>query len=181
MQHLYISYPPNDYDFAHRLVDDLQARGYVVFVDPVSQAGTMQWAAETRHAIRAAGVVIMILSPGEGRRVGIRHEGILANRQKKLCCVLLRSPGDVPRYLHNAKMLDFSGAYEGALAELLAVLPAPQALLSAPNPFPRRRPRRPPRQPEQARRRRRVVLVTSGIIGMLLCLALGIALGVIPV
>ena len=106
MQHLYISYPDERLRFAHRLVEDLQAAGYPVFVDAVSSVGTMSWAAETRHAIRTCGAVLMVLSPAEGRRVGIRHEGVLAKRRHKPVYVLRRSPGDLPRYLTEATVID---------------------------------------------------------------------------
>jgi hypothetical protein len=178
MQYLYISYPENDYAFAHRLVDDLQAVGYTVFVDAVSDVGTVAWAAETRHAIRSCGAVLMVLSPAEGRRTGIRHEGILANRRKRPTFALLRSPGDVPRYLQQAVQVDFSGDYDAALAQLCAVLPAPASLLAAPDPMPQRRPRRPPHPPN--RFRRRMVWVVTLTTLALVCLALlGIAFGVV--
>ncbi len=178
MQYLYISYPERDYDFAHRLVDDLQAVGYTVFVDAVSDVGTVAWAAETRHAIRACGVVLMVLSPADGRRTGIRHEGILANRRKRPVYALLRSQGDLPRYLQQAIQVDFSDDYAAALAQLVAVLPSPAALLAAPDPTPQRRPRRPPHPPN--RFRRRIVWVVTLTALALVCLAvIGIAFGVV--
>jgi hypothetical protein len=180
MQYLYISYPEDDYEFAHRLVDDLQRAGYAVFVDAVAEAGTMPWAAETRHAIRSCGAVLMVLSPAEGRRVGTRHEGILANRRRKPVYVLRRSPGDLPRYLQRASTIDFSGEYEPALRQLVDMLPEAATLLTAPDPMPQRRPRRPPRQPN--RTRRRMVWALAWGMALVIGLALlGIALGVIPV
>jgi hypothetical protein len=186
MQHLYLSYPENDYAFAHRLVEDLQAAGYPVFVDAVSSVGTMAWAAETRHAIRTCGALLMVLSPAEGRRIGIRHEGVLANRRRKLVCVIRRSPGDLPRYLHDAAVIDFfddqGGNYENAWAQLSAVLPSAADLLKSGEPVPgRRRPRRPPRPAALARRRRRLVMVVVALVIIAACVMSGIALGVIPV
>lgn len=164
MQHLYLSYPERDRAFAQRLVADLQAAGYPVFVDAVSQAGTVSWAAETRRAIRAAGALLMILSPDEGRRVGTRHEGVLARRLHKPIYVVRRSPGDLPRYVQQAPVFDFSGdAYAAPLAALLAALPPAESLLAAPNIVPRRIPRRPPRHPQQARQRRRLVLALTAL------------------
>lgn len=185
MQHLYLSYPENDYGLAHRLVDDLQAAGYPVFVDAVSSVGTMSWAAETRHAIRTCGALLMVLSPAEGRRVGIRHEGVLAKRRHKPVYVLRRSPGEVPRYLQDAVIIDCaSDRYDSALAQLLAVLPPVERLRSANVALPRRshRPRRPPRHPVLARRRRRFVMgLVLLLIALAACLTLGIAFGLIPV
>ncbi|GIV81159.1 MAG: hypothetical protein KatS3mg051_0513 [Anaerolineae bacterium] len=177
MQYLYISYPEHDRDFAHRLVDDLQAAGYVVFVDAVTPVGTMAWAAETRHAIRGAGAVLMILDPARGRRVGMRHEGVLAGRRHKPTYVLLRSAGDLPRYLARATVLDFSGDYEPALQRLLEALPAPAHLLNAPAPVPRPL-RRPPRR-QGARLRNRLWWVAGIGLALGLCVLAGIALGLI--
>jgi hypothetical protein len=180
MQYLYISYPDNDYQFAHRLVEDLQRAGYAVFVDAVAEAGTMPWAAETRHAIRSCSAMLMILSPAEGRRVGIRHEGILANRRRKPVYVLRRSEGDLPRYLQRATVIDFSGEFEPAFQQLEEALPDAATLLNAPDPTPQYRPRRPPRQPNRTRRRMMWALAWGAML--VVCLALlGIALGVIPV
>jgi hypothetical protein len=186
MQHLYLSYPENDYAFAHRLVEDLQAAGYPVFVDAVSSVGTMAWAAETRHAIRTCGALLMVLSPADGRRIGIRHEGVLAKRRHKLVCVIRRSPGDLPRYLQDAVVVDsfddLDGSYERAWAQLSAALPPAVDLLTAGEPVPgRRRPRRPPRPAELARRRRRLVMVVIALAVIAACVVSGIALGVIPV
>jgi hypothetical protein len=186
MQHLYLSYPENDYAFAHRLVEDLQAAGYLVFVDAVSSVGTMAWAAETRHAIRTCGAMMMVLSPVEGRRIGIRHEGVLAKRRHKPVCVLRRSPGELPRYLQDAVVIDFfddhGDAYASAWAQLSAALPSAADLLKGGEPVPaRRRPRRPPRPAALARRRRRLVMVVIVLVMIAACVVSGIALGVIPV
>ncbi|MCL4239629.1 MAG: TIR domain-containing protein [Anaerolineae bacterium] len=179
MQHLYVSYPDHEYAFAHRLVDDLQAAGYVVFVDAVAALGTMAWAAETRHAIRAAGAVLMILDPARGRRVGMRHEGVLAGRRRTPTFVLRRSPGDLPRYLGRATVLDFSAEYEGTLAELLARLPSPAELLAAE--APERRPlRRPPRR-RDSRWRERLVWALAVVAALTVCLLVAVALGLVPV
>lgn len=177
MQHLYISYPASDHTLAHRLVDDLQGMGYLVFIDTVSEPGTLPWAAETRHAIRSCGAMLMILSPAEGRRVGIRHEGVLANRARRPIIVLRRSDGDLPRYLLKAPVVDFTGDYATALAGLRAALPDPAALF-AENHAPRRVPRRPPHQPN--RFRRRLVWLALWAALAVLCLAVGIVAGVIP-
>jgi len=182
MQHLYISYPPDDADFAHRLVSDLQANGYPVFVDPVTEAGTMAWAAETRRAIRGCGAVIMILSPEDGRRTGIRHEGIGARRRQKPVVVVLRSPGDVPRYLEHATKIDGTRPYEDVLREVLAAVPSPANLLLPPDPAAQvRPPRRPPRLLSRQQRRRRFWAIAAVGVALAVAVLLGIAFGIIPV
>lgn len=175
MRHLYISYPPHDYELAHRLVDDLQAAGYAVFVDAVSSAGTMPWAAETRRAIRTSGAVLMIL---DRRRVGIRHEGVLARRTNRPTFVLARSDAlDLPRYLSTATLIDFSGDYETGRDHLLAALPDAATLLNDPGPVRRRRVSR----PAQHRHQRRITWgIALGVV-LVLCLLVGIATGLIPV
>jgi hypothetical protein len=181
MQHLYISYPDSEYDLAHRLVDDLQAEGYVVFVDAVSEPGGMAWAAETRHAIRTSGAVIIIFDPARRRPVGIRHESVLSMRRQKPIFVLTRSAGDLPRYLVGAQVLDFTVPYETAIAELRAALPSAAEMMAAPNPGMARSPRRPPRQLNRERRRRRITWGLAALSALVLCIAAGVAFGVIPV
>ncbi|MBN1680035.1 MAG: toll/interleukin-1 receptor domain-containing protein [Anaerolineae bacterium] len=181
MQHLYISYPPNEYEFAHRLVDNLQALGYPVFVDAVSETGTPPWAAETHRAIRTCGAVILILGLAERRPTGIRHEGVSANRQEKPVFVAIRSPGDLPRYLAHATSIDFSGDYDSAFQELVAHLPSAPALLTAPSLPWQRHPRRraaPPRSPGHYRRIVWWLAVAAMIIA---CITIGIVVGAIPV
>ncbi len=180
MQHLYISYPEEDYALAHRLVDDLQAAGYMVFVDAVSKLATMAWAAETRQAIRGCGAVLMILSLAEGRRVGIRHEGILARRRHKPVYVLLRSPGELPRYLQDATVIDFSGDYDTAREVLLAALPGVAQLVTADAPL-RRGPRTPRRPPRQVSRARTALWWWGLLLMVIVCVVLGGALGVLPI
>ena len=179
MRYLYVSYPEKDYVFAHRLIDDLQAAGYVVFSDAVTAAGSMAWATETRRAIRASGAVLMILTPADGRRVGTRHEGVLAIRGQKPLMVLRRSPGELPRFGRHGVEIDFTGEYDRAFQRLLSELPTAAALLTAPPARLRRMPRRPPHQPP---RRQRRIAWTVGILGLLaVCLLIGIAFGLIPV
>ncbi|HML23619.1 MAG TPA: toll/interleukin-1 receptor domain-containing protein [Aggregatilinea sp.] len=177
MQHLYISYPTDNYALAHRLAEDLQTAGYAVFIDPVSEVGSMGWASETRQAIRTCGAMIMILSLAERRRTGIRHEGVLAKRLKRPIVVLARTPGDLPRYLAlaEATVLDWSGDYDAALPDLLGTLPPAAGLLIEP-------PTASPTHPASpARRRRRLELVVALVVLMVLCVALGIVFGWIPV
>lgn len=177
MQYLYISYPDNDRDFAYRLVADLQAEKYAVFVDAVSNLGTMAWAAETRHAIRSCGAVLMVLALDEGRRIGIRHEGVLAQRRQKPVFVLLRGDGELPRYLVGSTVIDFSGDYQAAYAQLRAELPGATELLSAGSAA-QRGPRRPPRQIEP-RKKSLWPWIMAGVL--IICLLLfvfgGIPLG----
>ncbi len=176
MQHLYISYPPNDKDLAHQLVDDLQGAGYAVFIDPVSETATMSWAVETRRAIRTCGALVMILAPDE-RRLGMRHEGILARRRGKPVYVLARSKGDLPRYMAEATVIDFTGDYAAAVAQLLGALPSAVALMTAPAlPARYRAPRRPPLNREAARFRRQMVRLALLIMVAAVCVVLGIVI-----
>ncbi|MBN2306121.1 MAG: toll/interleukin-1 receptor domain-containing protein [Anaerolineae bacterium] len=174
MQYLYISYPDSEYDLAHRLAADLQAAGYMVFIDTVTEPGGMAWANETRHAIRDAGAILIIFTPDEGRRAGVRHESVLANRRNKPVYVLRRSPGDLPRYLSDAAEIDFTGEYEAGWEALHAALPSAHTLFHTPTPVPPRRPRRPPHRPNWR------LWAAWTLAGIVLLVALGIAFGVIP-
>ncbi len=178
MRHLYVSYPPHDEPFALRLVGDLQAAGYAVFVDAVSEVGTLAWAAETRRAIRTCGAAILILELAGRRRMGIRHEGIAANRRRRPVYVLVRSAGDLPRYLQRATVIDSTGEYESALHQLRTALPPALDLLNDPAPALNRR----WRARAGRRARRRAWLWWGAALGaVLLCLLLGIVFGLIPV
>ncbi len=177
MRPIYISYPDSESEFAYRLVKDLQAVGYVVFMDAVSSPGSTAWAKETRRAIHSSGALIMVLSPEDGRRTGTRHEGVLALRGNKPFFVIQRTPGELPRYAQEATVIDCSGDYDVALRALLAQLPSGVELLK---PVPRPKPQ--PRPPRHIRRgRQRLVRIGLGFGLLLLCAALGVVLGVIPV
>jgi hypothetical protein len=122
----------------------------------------------------------MILSLAEGRRVGMRHEGILARRRDKPVYVLLRSPGELPRYLQDATVIDFSGDYEPARDHLLAALPEVARLIVTDGPVQRgpRTPRRPPRQVSRARAMLwRWALV---LLVVIVCVVIGSVFGVLP-
>lgn len=178
MQPVYISYPDSEREFAHRLVEDLQMRGYMVFVDAVGSPGSPAWAHETRRAIRSSGALVMILSPEEGRRTGTRHEGVLAVRGNKPFFVLQHTPGELPRYAQGATVIDSAQDYDTVFRTLIDALPSALSLLKAPTPVPRPQPR-PPRQPRFARRRRYIVIAALALL--VGCIALGIVFGVIPV
>ncbi len=104
---------------------------------------------------------------------------MVAVRRHKPTFVLLRSAGDLPRYLTRATVLDFSGDYGSAFQRLLEVLPEPAQLLTAPIPPPRPL-TRPPRQ-QVARLRNRLWWAAGIGVVLGLCLLAGIALGLIPV
>lgn len=176
MQSIYVSYPESERAFAHRLVADLQGRGYMVFVDAVGSPGSPAWANETRRAIRSSGALVMLLSPEEGRRTGTRHEGVLAVRGNKPFIVLQHTPGELPRYAQDAVVIDSAQDYYTVLQTVIDELPSALSLLKAPPPAPRAQPR-PPRQPRFARRRRRILLA----ILLLVLITLGIVFGIIPV
>lgn len=139
MQHVYLSYPETESGLAYRLVGDLQAAGYPVFMDAVSDVGSMAWAAETRRAIRGSGAVVMLLHLAGARRTGMRHEGIAAQRRDKPVIVGALSVGEVPRYLMGVPLIDFSGAYDVALNEVLTALPDVRQMITAQHPLPRHR------------------------------------------
>ncbi|RPI95789.1 MAG: hypothetical protein EHM39_11485 [Chloroflexi bacterium] len=111
------------------------------------------------------------------RRVGIRHEGILANRRHKPVFVVAGAPFNLPRYLLRGTIIPYTGDYEAARDQLLSLLPSASYLLtSEPLPLRRQRPR-----PPQTRSRRRV-LTCAGLILLLagICLGLALLLGAIP-
>lgn len=174
MQHVYLSYPEAESTLAYRLVEDLQAAGYLVFVDAVSEIGSMTWAGETRRAIRTCGAMVMLLHLTGPRRTGMRHEGIAARRRSKPVFVGALSLGGLPRYLLDAVLVDFSGAYETARDALLSALPEPQTLLAA-----SQQPRYQRRRAHASRRwwGRPVVWGIAALIAMVLAL---VALGLIP-
>jgi hypothetical protein len=179
MQHVYVSYSPGKYTLAHQVVDDLQAVGYTVFVDAVAEPGTLGWAAETRRAIRASGAVVMILAD---RHTGLRHEGVLAHRRDRPV-IVLRDGVALPRYLHDATVIDCPDTlpYATLLARLLAALPDPVALLAAPS-IPAPRPIPPPLTRDSRRERFWRWLRWWGVVMALLlgCVGLGIVVGLIP-
>ncbi|NDJ75718.1 MAG: TIR domain-containing protein [Chloroflexi bacterium] len=180
MQHVYLSYPATEYDLAHRLVDDLQAAGYAVFVDAVSELGSIAWASETRRAIRSCGALIVLLPFGTGKWTGIRHEGVLAQRWHKPVITLVRKEKQLPRYLRETMLIDVARDYMLVIRDLLATLPDAAALRRTPSPVGRAV--SPPRTLVSRRERLRqwmwggvalLVMVSLGV--------LGVVCGVIPV
>lgn len=177
MQHIYLSYPADEQALAYRLVDDLQDAGYTVFLDAVNEPGTMAWAAETRRAIRTCGVVIILLRLDKPRRrVGVRHEGILARRREKPVIVIALTPGDLPRYLAHASRIDFTGAYDALHDAVFGALPDARRLLLAPTPA---TPRWMGQAPPRGRRRKPAWYWALGllvVLGVLVAVVIGLDL-----
>ncbi|MEO1166300.1 MAG: toll/interleukin-1 receptor domain-containing protein [Chloroflexota bacterium] len=83
MAHIFISYSTKDAAYAYRLADDLQARGFNVWIDNAKLRSSENWWESIVRALRAADAVIVIMSPHSRASRWVQREVTPADNWEK--------------------------------------------------------------------------------------------------
>jgi YVTN family beta-propeller protein len=128
-KHIFISYSKKDRDFAWKLADDLEKRGFKIWIDRAISGGE-EWRQSIEGALKEAGEVIVVLSPNAVSSDWVMHEGSVAyGLGKTLYPVLMAPVGKLPIWVEKFQYTDFVGVdYDTALEELVAALTPPNPL-----------------------------------------------------
>ena len=109
MSHIFISYNRSDTEYAHRLADVLQERGFNVWIDARLDYGT-QWPHELQRQLDACGAFIVIMSPRSFESEWVQSELQRARRKLKPIFPLLLE-GDEPWLsVESTQFYDVRGA-----------------------------------------------------------------------
>jgi len=90
---IFISYSKKDSDFAHQLADDLETAGFKVWIDKSIGGGDL-WRETIEKNLKAAGEVIIVVSPNSMASEWVKHEGSLAYGWGKQLFPILIEPVD---------------------------------------------------------------------------------------
>lgn len=131
MSDLFISYGRADATgLATRLRDDLQKRGYRVWLDTSEIPGGAVWSQNIEDAIEQCDVALTLMSHASLKSQWCRAEQLRAMRKgKRLIPLRVQADAEPPLHLEHLNFLDFSDAerYDEALRDLLSDLAAGQA------------------------------------------------------
>jgi YVTN family beta-propeller protein len=128
-KHIFVSYSKKDSDFAWKLADDLEKRGFKTWIDRAISGGE-EWRQSIERALQEAGEVIVVLSPNAVSSDWVMHEGSVAYGLGKTLYPVLMAPVDkLPIWVEKFQYTNFVGVdYDTALEELVAALTPPNPL-----------------------------------------------------
>ena len=128
MGYLYISYSRQNAETAQRLVQDLQERGYTVWIDTEDLAPGTRWFSQVDAAIHNAEVFIVLLSPAAQNRT-IQNEIELAHTAGKPIIPVLVEATTIPSSLANHQIVNATGEWNAFVDRLVNAIDASTASL----------------------------------------------------
>ncbi len=129
--HVFLSYSRQDADFCLRVAKDLKSVGVEAWIDQDDIPAGELWDRAVESALRAASIVVPILSPTAVSSENVLDEISYARKNRVHIIPVLYRPcdDDVPLRLHRLQYVDFTGDYDTALNQLVDRL---KPLLSKP-------------------------------------------------
>jgi WD40 repeat protein len=124
--HIFISYSKDDSDFAIKLAEDLQNKGFKIWIDR-SIVGGDQWRDTIEKNLKSAEEVIVIVSPNSMASEWVKHEGSLAyGWGKRLIPILMEPVDSLPPWLEEYQWINFvDRSYKIAFDALVADITPP--------------------------------------------------------
>ena len=116
---VFISYSRRDYYFAESLAFQLIKHDIDAWLDSKDLEPSTDWSEAIESAIDAASCLILVVSPDSWKSTIVRREWQRARSQGKRIIVLLFRTKTTPQELGSAEAIDFRGAFEPALKQLL--------------------------------------------------------------
>jgi len=120
---IYVGYSETEMESAHKLVNDLSDEGVSVWQDQALKPGTIAWKAALGDAVRAAGVVVILLTPSAMRSEWINVSLSLAQKYRKPVIGLTLRGAEGHRAAFN-RVIDASGGYEAGIKALAGAVRA---------------------------------------------------------
>lgn len=128
-EQIFISYSKKDSPFAHKLADDLTAKGFKTWIDR-SISGGEEWRASIEDNLKTAGDVVIVISSHSMASAWVQHEGSVAYAWGKgLVPILIEPVQSLPPWLEKFQWVSFiDSPYETALDKLAAALTPPNLM-----------------------------------------------------
>jgi hypothetical protein len=126
---IFISYSKKDSGFAHKLADDLISAGFKIWIDKSIGGGDL-WREAIEKNLKAAGEVIVVVSPSSMASEWVKHEGSLAyGWGKQLFPILIEPVESLPPWLEEYQWIDsVDTPHEVAFDALVAALTPPNPI-----------------------------------------------------
>ncbi|MFZ4700869.1 MAG: toll/interleukin-1 receptor domain-containing protein, partial [Candidatus Methylumidiphilus sp.] len=116
---IFISYSRRDYYFAESLAFQLIKHDIDVWLDSKDLEPCTDWSEAIDSAIDAASCLILVVSPDSWKSTIVRREWQRSRSQGKRIIVVLFRTKTIPQELESAEIIDFRGAFEPALKQLV--------------------------------------------------------------
>ena len=122
MAKIFICYSRQDTEFAEKLVGDLRSRGVDLFFDQQDIMPGDEWDTTVEQALDNTPWLLVILSPDSVASQNVMDEvGQALSSKKKVIPILYRSC-KIHYRLARLQRVDFTGAYDRAIHQLMAVI-----------------------------------------------------------
>lgn len=134
---IFLSHAMTDSDFAHRLADDLRAKGWQVWIAPESIHPGEKWVEAINRGLEESGVFVVALTPNAvaSRWVNTETSAAIDMEHRNLIRFMLLDvvACDPPQLWAQYQYLSFRGGYQAGLSKLLTWLEQDDTVPSAPS------------------------------------------------
>lgn len=125
---IFISHAHQDADFAHRLADDLRARGWRVWITPESIRPGEKWVDAINRGLEGSGVFVLVLTPAALKSRWVRDETNATIESEHEGCVRFvpveAERCDVPPLWRTYQRISFQDYARGLTSLIYALDPA---------------------------------------------------------
>lgn len=141
MSEIFISYSRLDREFVDQLIEELQRRGFDVWLDRKDISGGTDWRAAISQAIRACRAFLLVLSTDSATSKKVVQELSLADQHGRQIIPIIHETCDIPPdmelQLSTPQRIDFTQhSFEEAVDQLESALTKKAALKREPTPKP---------------------------------------------
>ena len=119
---IFVSYARADEEFALRLDRKLRASGFETWIDQTGIRAGHDWAKTIENSLRAADLVLTVLSPNAAESTEMRNEIAFAIDEDTPVIPLVAKESCIPLRLRGVQAIDFSNGFEVGMKKLLTDL-----------------------------------------------------------
>ena len=122
---LFISYSRQEAPFVDSLLDELEDRGFKVWLDYHSLVPARPWREQIFRGVAEAGTTLVVVSKASMASNNVAPEWRRAVELKKRIILIIFEAAKLPPELAHYEWIDFRGSFKKGLAELLSQLETP--------------------------------------------------------
>src|SRR5215213_10436584 len=129
---LFLSYSRAQTPFVDRLADELEDRGYSLWLDYQTLVPAQPWFQQIEAGIDGAEVVLLVVSKESVNSKNVEPEWKRALQRGKRILLVIFDAVPLPSELQTCAWVDFRSNYKGAFQQLINRIEQPGSLLQGP-------------------------------------------------
>src|SRR5262249_22111175 len=129
---VFFSYARADAEFVLKLASDLRSAGISLWVDQLDIAPGERWDSAVENAMKAAPVLLVVLSPASVASHNVMDEAAFALESNKKVVPVLHPRCAIPFRIQRLQYVDLTATYDGGIAQLISALNVAQLSQATP-------------------------------------------------